>query len=186
MKKLMFMLAAAAMAIGAQANSILWSATINGATASTPNIASGDYLVYLLDNSQWDTYVTDGKMNADYLTKASYDNSGFSANGTKLETGSQTAEGISASSINYAIVLVNSGATQYAILGTGTAATYDPESQAATSIDTVSTTGKRITGQSAGLTFSPISGGSSGVPEPTSGLLLLVGAGMLALRRKQK
>ena len=28
--------------------------------------------------------------------------------------------------------------------------------------------------------------GGSGVPEPTSGLLLLVGAGMLALRRKQK
>ena len=32
--------------------------------------------------------------------------------------------------------------------------------------------------------FGPGSGG--GVPEPTSGLLLLVGAGMLALRRKQK
>lgn len=32
--------------------------------------------------------------------------------------------------------------------------------------------------------FGPSSGG--GVPEPTSGLLLLVGAGMLALRRKQK
>ena len=31
--------------------------------------------------------------------------------------------------------------------------------------------------------FGPASGG---VPEPTSGLLLLVGAGMLALRRKQK
>ena len=30
------------------------------------------------------------------------------------------------------------------------------------------------------------SGGSEGTPEPTSGLLLLVGAGMLALRRKQK
>ena len=29
-------------------------------------------------------------------------------------------------------------------------------------------------------------GGEGGVPEPTSGLLLLVGAGMLALRRKQK
>ena len=29
-------------------------------------------------------------------------------------------------------------------------------------------------------------GKGSGVPEPTSGLLLLVGAGMLALRRKQK
>ena len=30
------------------------------------------------------------------------------------------------------------------------------------------------------------SGGSGDIPEPTSGLLLLVGAGMLALRRKQK
>ena len=30
------------------------------------------------------------------------------------------------------------------------------------------------------------SGGGGDVPEPTSGLLLLVGAGMLALRRKQK
>ena len=30
------------------------------------------------------------------------------------------------------------------------------------------------------------SGGSGGVPEPTSGLLLLVGGAMLALRRKQK
>ncbi len=186
MKKIMFMLAAAAIAIGAQANSVLWSATINGATASTPNIAAGDYMVYLLDNSKWGTYVTDGKMKSDYLTAASYDSASFTSNGTKLETGSQTAEGISASSINYAIVLVNSDASQYAILGTGTAATYDPESQAATSIDTVTTTGKRITGQSTGLTFSPISGGSSGVPEPTSGLLLLVGGAMLALRRKQK
>ena len=35
--------------------------------------------------------------------------------------------------------------------------------------------------------WGPKSGGSSGdIPEPTSGLLLLVGAGMLALRRKQK
>ena len=33
--------------------------------------------------------------------------------------------------------------------------------------------------------FGP-SGGGGDIPEPTSGLLLLVGAGMLALRRKQK
>ena len=130
------------------------SATINGATQSTPNIAAGDYLVYLLDNSKWDTYVTDGKMKSDYLTAASYDNASFGANGTKLETGSQTAEGISASSIEYAIVLVNSDASQYAVLGTGTSATYDPD--------------------------------PGPIPEPTSGLLLLVGGAMLALRRKQK
>ena len=37
-------------------------------------------------------------------------------------------------------------------------------------------------------TYAAFGGGGSGgdVPEPTSGLLLLVGAGMLALRRKQK
>ena len=184
MKKLMFMLAAVAMAACTQANSVVWSATINGATASTPTIGTGDYLVYLLDNSKWDTYVTDGKMKSDYLTAASYDSAGFNENGTKLETGSQTATGIDGTSIDYAIVLVNSGATQYAVLGTGTSATYDPETQSAVTISTVTTTGKRITGQSTGLTFSPISGG--GAPEPTSGLLLLVGAGMLALRRKQK
>ena len=32
----------------------------------------------------------------------------------------------------------------------------------------------------------PAGGGSGGVPEPTSGLLLVVGGAMLALRRKQK
>ena len=36
-------------------------------------------------------------------------------------------------------------------------------------------------------TWGTVPGGSTpDVPEPTSGLLLLVGAGMLALRRKQK
>ena len=41
---------------------------------------------------------------------------------------------------------------------------------------------------SASYKWTPSSGWatSGGVPEPTSGLLLLVGAGMLALRRKQK
>ena len=37
-----------------------------------------------------------------------------------------------------------------------------------------------------GITKTAQSGGSGGVPEPTSGLLLLVGGAMLALRRKQK
>ena len=46
------------------------------------------------------------------------------------------------------------------------------------------TTGLGLGGSS--LIGSTAYSGGSGVPEPTSGLLLLVGAGMLALRRKQK
>ena len=41
MKKLMFAFVVVAMAIIAQANSVVWSAKINGATASTPVIAAG-------------------------------------------------------------------------------------------------------------------------------------------------
>ena len=37
-----------------------------------------------------------------------------------------------------------------------------------------------------GITKTATGGGTTDAPEPTSGLLLLVGAGMLALRRKQK
>jgi len=50
----------------------------------------------------------------------------------------------------------------------------------------VSTTKGLAMGSWTQITASSGGGGDSGAPEPTSGLLLLVGAGILGLRRKQK
>ena len=54
---------------------------------------------------------------------------------------------------------------------------------------TVAATGANISfgfGTQAATTWNKMAGGGDGTPEPTSGLLLLVGGAMLALRRKQK
>ena len=58
--------------------------------------------------------------------------------------------------------------------------TYAPP---ATAPGTLTAQNANFTG---GGTIVAAGGGSGGTPEPTSGLLLLVGAGILGLRRKQK
>ncbi len=78
------------------------------------------------------------------------------------------------------MVLVDSAATGYNVVATGLTGTYydntDPLAIPPTAM------GKTVT--TAITSVTSFSGGD--VPEPTSGLLLLVGGAMLALRRKQK
>ena len=185
MKRLMFALVSAVIAVGTQAASVQWSSNINGATTASPAIGASDYMVYLLDNSQWDTYVdsTTKKMDKAYLTAAAFDSATYTnpSGTTRLETGARTASGIDAASINYAIVLVNADASQYAVLKTGDSATYSG-TQSPVTISAVNTTGARINGtaSSGNLTWNAVD-----VPEPTSGILMLVGLGALALRRRK-
>ena len=67
---------------------------------------------------------------------------------------------------------------------------YQSSALEITSIETLGATevgfGSQKSATNVASGWNAVGGGSGGVPEPTSGLLLLVGAGMLALRRKQK
>ena len=108
MKKLLFVLVAIAMSIAAQANSVVWGVQINSATSA--GVGASDYVAYLLDNSVWSTYVDTetGVMKQGYLTEGAFDSANFTANGSRLQTGNQTADGLPVGSINYAVVLVSS------------------------------------------------------------------------------
>ena len=76
-----------------------------------------------------------------------------------------------------------SGSANYAVVSGATTLTKTVTASAASALFTTGNQSTYLNDSSNWKSFGPTSGG---VPEPTSGLLLLVGAGMLALRRKQK
>ena len=178
MKKIMFtLLATCAICVTAQASAVDWQFT----TRSTSTAAVGGTAYLILGAAG--TYAT-----VDDVIAASVDNASMVANGSKLVTNPQTwdtATGEVGSTASFSIVLVDSGATGYYVAATGLTGTYYDPTDALTQKPTaISQTVSTAITASSMTSFSGGSGG--GVPEPTSGLLLLVGAGMLALRRKQK
>lgn len=181
MKKLIIALGAIAVAVVGHAAAVDWSASING--AATAGIDATKYMAYFVDNSTWSTVWTAGDgagtLKGDALTGA-LDSASFALSGTKATTGTQSFT-TSAASVPYKVVLVETAANKWAILGEGTAMSYDPESSSGTAA-AVSTTGAKVLGtaSSGNLTWGTVS-----VPEPTSGLLMLLGMAGLALRRRR-
>ena len=179
------MLAGAMVAsLSVSAASVAWSSgTItlqNGSQAG-----KGDVTAYLfeLTKAEYDA------LSADKVYET-YKDSLASADATKSSTakGAANLQGVTdtygSGDTAYAAILYVSKDGDYA-LGNIASYTFDSSMDA-----TVADLASKLGGDAG--TGAPISwgsttgGGSSGVPEPTSGLLLLVGAGMLALRRKQK
>jgi len=112
-------------------------------------------------------------------------NTGTLAAGRTAATATGAAVGLdneAGSTVNFYYVIVNpEDATGYWTVA-GSAEAY---TTAATHTDSVIATSAGSSALSAAKT-AWATGGSGGVPEPTSALLLLVGGAMLALRRKQK
>ena len=182
MKKIMFALAVGLIAIGVQANSVNWAFSSTASStyyADSANLASST--AYLIQASDWT-----GK--ADDLSKAvgsaTWATSKDTGTARQYKTANPVVSETTLAKGDYSFYVVLSDGSNYWASDAKTATVYEPGS--------TDPNNKSISVQLSGATavttasLQSFSGGGSGVPEPTSGLLLLVGGAMLALRRKQK
>ena len=176
MKKLMVALAAVALATVTQAASIDWTVTVASGLSSTDPAYAG-YTVYLCESIAADGFKSEADI-ADYLYGTT-DNSGVTAkkgsrSPYKYQAGA-TAGGISDADVGmqtvYVVIVSKDGKGYWTMSTEGEVyTTAEKPVEAAFSAETLITT--------------PYTAWA--VPEPTSGLLLLLGVAGLALRRKQK
>lgn len=194
MKKIMFMLAAVCAAVAVQAAYVDWQYEGNNAGGDTSwgGTKAGDaspYTAYLLTEAAYkglgDTW------DQSKLAAAAVDSSTLiyekTGKGSKMyytthQDGGTTpsVRVVEAASGNYYVIIGNG--TYFAVAtGPASVTAYDDPTAAATGkTPSITLNGKDNTA----LSFNSYPSGDT--PEPTSGLLLLVGGAMLALRRKQK
>lgn len=172
MKKMMMLIAAALLTGFAQAAAVDWT-------------ASG-----LSDYKNQSFYLFNASSSSDVLAAlAAVDGStaatlaGMSvASGTVSSKGKASATGVTISGDSvFALVLageIADGVAYKTITENVSAMSYTPPATSPGNFSSTLAT--------AGISGTMSAGGGGDVPEPTSGLLLLVGGAMLALRRKQK
>lgn len=190
MKKLFVATAAIALAVATQAASIDWSVGANTWTMSDGSKPPKNTVVYLIDGAQWATISAAIDGGATSFTTA---DAGIIAVGQTSNTKGYVNGGTATSSslvagqtYNFAYMVFDTAAGQFYASKATPAAAYDPSIAAYSETTYANFDGASFTttGLSGGWTTG--GGSSPAIPEPTSGILLLVGAGMLALRRKQK
>ena len=188
MKKMFVVTAAIALAVATQAASVDWSVGASSWTMSDGSKPAKNTVVYLIDGGQWATIqaAIDGGATSFTTSDAGIIAIGQTSN-TKgyVNGGTATSSSLVAGqTYNLAYMVFDSSAGQFYASATKSVAAYDPSSAdfGETTYANFDATNFTTTGLSGGWSDA----GGSPIPEPTSGLLLLVGAGMLALRRKQK
>ena len=167
MKKIMIMLGAIAIAVGVQAACVDWK------VAGTS--ASNGYSVYLL------TDLASSYADVDALASAAVASGTIAKSGRDYgATGTATSAAITADSMKeaYWVIVTSADATSYNYVKTDMSAmVYDPDNQESSpgTFNSVSAA-NMLAGTSANF---------QSVPEPTSGLLMLLGMAGLALRRRR-
>lgn len=177
MKKLIIALAAVALAVGAQASCVAWkysSSTKNdalegakgyiilGAYETTPTFASLKDITDIAYNGTAGYATTT-------TTKPTYKNA--------ISSQTIDSEKLTAATPNYYLVLVSADEKSFFVgaVQDATGSMYEPGSSASSTVSFTPTA----------TTFTNFSGTPEPTPEPTSGLLLLLGVAGLALKRKQ-
>ena len=192
MKKLMIVLAVVVFAASANAAAIDWkvsAAGVKGYNGSAQvNIGSGATVYLVLSSAMGGitSAINDGTFSASTTgvlgSQQTTGNTGVTGTGT-VSSGFGSA-GVG-DSVDFRVLVVDSthdvGNTWYKFSGTVTQSLYDETATPA--VPTTATFSSTVWGK--GTEWAK-SGGSSDVPEPTSGLLLVLGGAMLALRRKNK
>lgn len=171
MKKIMIAALAMAMAVVANAASVDWQVTGSKAQAGyTAYLIAGDVV------SSWES-VAD-------VQAAAVASGALAVSGRNSAVKGTATDAALTKSSNFYYVLVNADASQYAVSGSYAGSTY--------AYDTTATPPEAAPSEvpqfnATNATFSDwakADGPTGDVPEPTSGLLLLVGAAALALKRK--
>ena len=189
MKKLMIVIALALAASFGYGASSMWGADwvyadITGFTNYDDGSASGSYWLIGLTSASTDGISVDKDGNITIgsgMTQLQTGSLGAISTGT-----SGSVSGVSANQY-VALVVYDSGAVAGDYVGAygiavgqvSSDASDDPPTKG--NIPTFANDAEGYVAANIGI----VGGGSSGVPEPTSGLLLLVGGAMLALRRKR-
>jgi len=189
MKKIMFMLAAVACAVTMQAAQFEWSLSqVREGWDDPNNKASGTAYLFLVSSEVTEASIASAISGASDSTAlattlanksiASASLSGGTAGGT---TGALTA---TAPADLFFVVVSGDNVYQGAAMTVTTIEALGPTGVAFGSQK--SATSAAAAWSTVGGSTPPTPPGPGPVPEPTSGLLLLVGGAMLALRRKQK
>lgn len=179
MKKVMIMLALVVVATMTQAASFKWTST--GTTTnnkkfygSDGNAVTSELQAYLFDAatvSQADLLA--GLKNGDAITKYSSVATGTVGSDSKFTAVDNISYGTAGTTYNFYMAVVDGGQVMFSKVIPGEAQAAD------TTTIAFSNPGTWTKAEGAWQS-------TSDTPEPTSGLLLLVGGAMLALRRKQK
>ncbi len=180
MKKMLIAIASIACAIGVEAASVDWGFQQQALDKNNPTDISG-YTAYLFAADDWAAALTTGVSASTFDDAVAQSTSPFTvATGgsgantwTRWSTGTLTWTDDSAASGNYYIVI--SDGSQYAASDMIAATAYASAQEAHTAASWTIAANK-----------TPLTNASfTAIPEPTSGLLLLLGMAGLALKRKR-
>ena len=187
MKKLIVGMFALCAAVAAQAAYVDWQYKMTDKKTGGTDYSSG-YTAYLLTSAAWDG-IKDSFDQTTLASKATDSSVFYQSSAGKSSYSYSTGAGVASirqatgDSGNYYVILANADGYNV-LLDNVTVASYEDATTVGTTPTALTITTARDA--SGGISMSAYPSGGGDVPEPTSGLLLLVGGAMLALRRKQK